>query len=69
MEIARLLELSVYSVRGHIKSLMRKLGVHSQLQAVVAAARRGIVDVLGGPTPSRGNPRGSRQWPIPAVGA
>jgi PAS domain S-box-containing protein len=48
MEIARLLQLSVYSVRGHIKSLMRKLGVHSQLQAVVVAARRGIVDVGGG---------------------
>jgi PAS domain S-box-containing protein len=47
MEIARELELSVYSVRGHIKSLMRKLGVHSQLQAVVVAARRGIVDVVG----------------------
>jgi PAS domain S-box-containing protein len=48
MEIARELELSVYSVRGHIKSLMRKLKVHSQLQAVVVAARRGIVDVVGG---------------------
>jgi PAS domain S-box-containing protein len=47
MEIARGLELSVYSVRGHIKSLMRKLKVHSQLQAVVVAARRGIVDVIG----------------------
>ena len=50
MEIARELELSVYSVRGHIKSLMRKLKVHSQLQAVVVAARRGIVDVVGGGT-------------------
>jgi PAS domain S-box-containing protein len=48
MEIARELGLSVYSVRGHIKSLMRKLKVHSQLQAVVVAARRGIVDVVGG---------------------
>jgi PAS domain S-box-containing protein len=47
MKIARLLGLSVYSVRGHIKSLIRKLGVHSQLQAVVVAARRGIVDVAG----------------------
>jgi PAS domain S-box-containing protein len=45
VEIARELELSVYSVRGHIKSLLRKLRVHSQLQAVVVAARRGIVDV------------------------
>jgi PAS domain S-box-containing protein len=50
MEIARELALSVYSVRGHIKSLMRKLKVHSQLQAVVVAARRGIVDVVGGGT-------------------
>jgi PAS domain S-box-containing protein len=50
MDIALILELSVYSVRGHIKSLMRKLGVHSQLQAVVVAARRGIVDVVGGPS-------------------
>lgn len=48
MEIARRLELSVHGVRGHIKSLLRKLGVHSQLQAVVVAARRGIVDVVGG---------------------
>jgi PAS domain S-box-containing protein len=46
MQIARELALSVYSVRGHIKSLMRKLDVHSQLQAVVVAARRGIVDVV-----------------------
>jgi PAS domain S-box-containing protein len=54
MEIARELELSVYSVRGHIKSLMRKLKVHSQLQAVVVAARRGIVDVVGGGTSQLG---------------
>jgi PAS domain S-box-containing protein len=54
MEIARLLQLSVYSVRGHIKSLMRKLGVHSQLQAVVVAARRGIVDVVGGGSVGQG---------------
>ncbi|HVN11512.1 MAG TPA: PAS domain-containing protein [Kineosporiaceae bacterium] len=51
-EIAREFDLSVYSVRGHIKSLMRKLGVHSQLQAVVAAARRGMVDVVGGRSPA-----------------
>ena len=49
-QIARELDLSVYSVRGHIKSLLRKLGVHSQLQDVVVAARRGIVDVAGGGT-------------------
>jgi len=56
MEIARELGLSVYSVRGHIKSLMRKLKVHSQLQAVVVAARRGIVDVVGGGSGSGAHP-------------
>jgi PAS domain S-box-containing protein len=44
-EVARRLDLSVHSVRGHIKSLLRKLRVHSQLQAVVVAARHGFVDV------------------------
>jgi PAS domain S-box-containing protein len=51
VEIARRLDLSLHSVRGHIKSLLRKLRVHSQLQAVVVAARLGIVDVFPpGPT-------------------
>jgi DNA-binding CsgD family transcriptional regulator len=52
VEIARRLDLSLHSVRGHIKSLLRKLRVHSQLQAVVVAARRGIVDVFAEPTAS-----------------
>jgi PAS domain S-box-containing protein len=57
-QIARELELSVYSVRGHIKSLMRKLDVHSQLQAVVVGARRGIVDVVGERRVPAGPPAG-----------
>jgi DNA-binding CsgD family transcriptional regulator len=57
-QIARELELSVYSVRGHIKSLMRKLDVHSQLQAVVVGARRGIVDVVGERRVPAGPPTG-----------
>jgi DNA-binding CsgD family transcriptional regulator len=43
--IARQLGISVHSVRGHVKSITAKLGVHSQLQAVIAAARRGMVDL------------------------
>src|SRR3954451_1339024 len=48
MESPGILELSAYSVRGHIKTMMRRLCVHSQLQPVVVPARRGIVDVVGG---------------------
>jgi PAS domain S-box-containing protein len=43
--IARWLGISVHSVRGHVKSITAKLGVHSQLQAVIAASRRGLVDL------------------------
>ena len=43
--IARMLGISVHSVRGHVKSITAKLGVHSQLQAVIAAAQRGLVDL------------------------
>lgn len=43
--IARWLGISVHSVRGHVKSITAKLGVHSQLQAVITAARRGLIDL------------------------
>lgn len=43
--IARWLGISVHSVRGHVKSITAKLGVHSQLQAVIIASRRGMVDL------------------------
>ena len=41
--IAERVELSVHTVRDHIKSLLRKLAAHSQLEAVVTATRRGLV--------------------------
>lgn len=47
--IARRLGISVHSVRGHVKSITAKLGVHSQLQAVIAAARAGMIDLTEGP--------------------
>lgn len=43
--VARVLELSPHTVRDHLKAARRKLGVHSQLDAVVAAYRRGLVDL------------------------
>ncbi len=44
-EIAGRLHLSPHTVRGHVKALMLKFGVHNQLQVVVWAARHGLVDL------------------------
>ncbi|MDD7939476.1 response regulator transcription factor [Actinomycetospora lutea] len=43
--IATELKLSLHTVRGHVKTLMAKLDAHSQLEAVVAAHRRGLISV------------------------
>ena len=41
--IAETLSLSSYTVRDHVKAILAKLGARSQLEAVVIAARSGIV--------------------------
>lgn len=41
--IADMLGISVHTCRGHLKNLMMKMGVHSQLEAVVTAARLGML--------------------------
>lgn len=48
-EIARDLDLSVHTCRGYVKTLLAKLGAHSQLEAVAIAGRYGL---LGAPTRS-----------------
>lgn len=42
--IAKDLGISVNTCRGYVKTLLAKLGVHSQLEAVVAAGNRGLLD-------------------------
>lgn len=42
---AEALGISVLTCRGHVKSILVKLGAHSQLEAVVIAHRRGLVRV------------------------
>ncbi len=42
--IADELHLSGHTVRNHVKRILVKLGAHSQLEAVVVAAREGIVE-------------------------
>jgi len=41
--IARALSLSVHTARGHVKSILSKLGAHSQLEAVVVAMKAGLI--------------------------
>jgi DNA-binding NarL/FixJ family response regulator len=47
-EIAGCMELSTHTVRNHIRRAMKHLGVHTRLDAVVAAARAGILTVESG---------------------
>lgn len=45
-QVAVRLHMSVHTCRGHIAALLRKFDVHSQLAAVVAAARMGVLPNL-----------------------
>lgn len=45
-QVASRLHMSVHTCRGHIAALLRKFDVHSQLAAVVAAARLGVLPNL-----------------------
>lgn len=41
--IAEVLGISVHTCRGHVKNLLLKLDAHSQLEAVITAARTGLL--------------------------
>jgi DNA-binding NarL/FixJ family response regulator len=43
--IAEKLHISLRTERNHISSILAKLGVHSQLQALVFAVRHGVVEI------------------------
>jgi DNA-binding NarL/FixJ family response regulator len=43
--IAEELGLSVHTTRNHVRNLMSKLGAHSRLDAVVMAARAGMIEL------------------------
>lgn len=45
--IARQLGITVHTARGYVRSLLEKLNAHSQLEAVVVAARAGLVRIDG----------------------
>lgn len=43
-EIATTLKIHPTTVRNHIQNMLRKLGMHSKLQAVVYAYRNGLIE-------------------------
>jgi DNA-binding NarL/FixJ family response regulator len=44
-QIAERLHISLRTERNHMTSILAKLGVHSQLQALVLALRHGVVEI------------------------
>ena len=46
--LARTMEITRSTARSHVQSVLTKLGVHSQREAVIAAARYGLVSVNTG---------------------
>jgi len=47
--IARELGISLHTCRGYIKSILAKLGAHSQLEAVMTAIQLGLFNPAGRP--------------------
>jgi DNA-binding NarL/FixJ family response regulator len=42
--ISQRLGISLNTCRGYVKTMLRKLGAHSQLEAVAIASRQGLFD-------------------------
>lgn len=52
--IARELHISSHTCRGHVKSVLSKLGAHSQLEAVITAVRIGLIQINSEPVKAAG---------------
>lgn len=46
-EIAHQLDVSVHTLRNHVRNVLLKLGTHSRLEAVTLAIREGLIPPLG----------------------
>jgi two-component system, NarL family, response regulator len=49
-EIANRMHVSEETAKSHVSNILSKLGARDRTQAVVIAARRGIIDILNGTT-------------------
>jgi DNA-binding NarL/FixJ family response regulator len=52
--IALEMSISSHTCRGHVKSVLSKLGAHSQLEAVIIAVRIGLIQISGQPAKAVG---------------
>jgi DNA-binding NarL/FixJ family response regulator len=52
--IAHELHISSHTCRGHVKSVLSKLGAHSQLEAVIVAVRIGLIQIKNEPAKAAG---------------
>ena len=52
--IAHELRISSHTCRGHVKGVLSKLGAHSQLEAVILAARIGLIQIGDAPDKASG---------------
>lgn len=52
--IAHELHISSHTCRGHVKSVLSKLGAHSQLEAVIVAVRIGLIQINNQPVKAAG---------------
>jgi len=52
--IAHELHISSHTCRGHVKSVLSKLGAHSQLEAVIIAVRSGLIQIKNEPAKAAG---------------
>lgn len=43
-EVASKLDISLNTCRGYVKAIFAKLGTHSQLESVMEASRRGMLE-------------------------
>jgi DNA-binding CsgD family transcriptional regulator len=41
------LGVAPYTIEWHVRRVIEKLNVHSKLQAVISAARKGLIDLQG----------------------
>lgn len=49
--LARTMHITRSTARSHVQSVLTKLGVHSQREAVITAARHGLIDIRTGDWP------------------
>jgi len=52
--VAHELRISAHTCRGHVKSVLSKLGAHSQLEAVIIAVRMGLIRIGDQPANASG---------------